>query len=93
MLKPLHDNVILKKEEVEKKTASGIILTDSSAKEPAVAKVVAVGEGKEKDGKRIPVCVCVNDRVVYKEYAGSKLEYEDEEYLIVSENDILAVIE
>ena len=93
MLKPLHDNVILKKEEVEKKTASGIILTDSSAKEPAVARVIAVGEGTELDGKLKPVCVQVNDQVVYKEYAGTKLEYQSEEYLIVSEKDILAVIE
>lgn len=93
MLKPLHDNVILKKLEAEKKTASGIILTDNSAKAPMIAKVVAVGDGKVVNDKKEPVCVKVDDHVVYKEYAGTKFEYEDEEYLILSEDDILAVVE
>ncbi|MEF9961944.1 MAG: co-chaperone GroES [Erysipelotrichaceae bacterium] len=93
MLKPLHDNVILKKEEVEKKTASGIILTDVTDKQPAVAKVVAIGSGKVVDGKVQEISVKVNDMVVYKEYSGTKVEFNSEEYLIVSQDDILAIVE
>ncbi|MEG1702310.1 MAG: co-chaperone GroES [Erysipelotrichaceae bacterium] len=93
MLKPLHDNVILKKEEVEKKTASGIILTDVTDKQPAVAKVVAIGSGKVVDGKVQEIGVKVNDMVVYKEYSGTKVEFNSEEYLIVSQDDILAIVE
>ncbi|MEF9968441.1 MAG: co-chaperone GroES [Longicatena sp.] len=93
MLKPLQDNVILKREEVEKKTASGIILTDTSEKQPALAKVIAVGSGKIVNDKVVPIEVKVNDLVVYKEYAGTKVEYLKEEYLIVSQDDILAIVE
>lgn len=85
MLKPLHDNVILKKEEAEKKTASGIILTGAGEKQPSVATVVAIGpECKAK--------VTENDRVVYKEYSGTKVNMNDIEYIIIEEEDILAVV-
>ena len=94
MLKPLHDNVILEKEEVEKKTASGIILSEAAKEEPSISKVVAVGEGVYDDnGKLQPVKVKVNDRVVYKKYSTTEFKMDEKEYLIVSEKDILAVVE
>ncbi len=94
MLKPLHNNVILEKEEVEKKTASGIILSDATKETPSIGKVVAVGEGLVDDkGILQPVKVKINDRVVYKKYATTEFKFKDKEYLIVSEKDILAIIE
>jgi len=66
MLKPLHDNVVLKKEKVEQKTASGIILTGDVKEEPSYATVVAVGEGAYVDGKKVPLTVKVGDKVVFK---------------------------
>jgi len=93
MLKPLYDNVVLEKEEVENKTSSGIILNAADKDQPSIAKVVAVGDGKLTDGKKVPLQVKVNDRVVYKEYSATKIEYESKEYLIISEENILAVVE
>ena len=93
MLKPLYDNVVLEKEEVENKTSSGIILNAADKDQPSIAKVVAVGDGKLTDGKKLPLQVKVNDRVVYKEYSATKIEYESKEYLIISEENILAVVE
>ena len=93
MLRPLYDNVVLKRKEVEKKTASGIILTDTSKNTPCIGEIVAVGNGKLVEDKYVPLTVKVGDTVVYKEYATTMVKYENEEYLIVSESDILAVIE
>jgi Co-chaperonin GroES (HSP10) len=93
MLKPLHDNVVLEKEEIENKTSSGIILNAADKDQPSIAKVVAVGDGKLVDGKKVPLQVKVNERVVYKEYSTTKIEYEGKEYLVISEEDILAVVE
>ena len=88
MIKPLHDNVVLKKDEAakEKKTASGIILTDTKDNTPSYARVIAKGEKCE-------TTIEVGSQVVYKEYTGTKVKLEDEEYIIVAEEDILAVIE
>lgn len=86
MLKPLHKNVILKKEEAEKKTASGIILTETEKQRPSVATVVAIG--KDADAK-----IKENDQVVYKEYSGTKVKLDEVEYIIIEDEDILAVIE
>ena len=85
MIKPLHDNVILKKEEVENKTSSGIILTTETKKEPGVAKVVALGPDCKADIKE-------NDKVVYKEYSGTNIKVNDVEYIVIEEKDILACI-
>ncbi|HHU56521.1 MAG TPA: co-chaperone GroES [Acholeplasmataceae bacterium] len=93
MLKPLHDNVVLKKEKVEQKTASGIILTGDVKEEPSYATVVAVGEGAYVDGKKVPLTVKVGDKVVFKKYSTTEVKIEEEEYLIISEKDILAIIE
>lgn len=85
MIKPLHDNVILNKEEVENKTSSGIILTTEAKKVPSVATVVAIGpECKAK--------IKENDKVVYKEYSGTNINIDEVEYIVISEKDILAYI-
>lgn len=93
MLKPLHDNVVLKKEKEENKTASGIILSDKPKELPSFARVVAVGEGIIVDGKLVLPPVKVNDRVIFKKYGGTEVEFENQEYLIVSSKDILAIVE
>lgn len=93
MLKPLHDNVVLKKEKVEKVTASGIIVTSGVPEEPDYATVVAVGSGKYVDGKLVPLTVKENDKVVYKKYSTTTVKHNDEEYLIIAEKDILAIVE
>ena len=87
MLKPLHKNVILKKEKAEKetKTASGIILTDNSKNKPSYDTVVAIGPESEAEIK-------VDDKVVYKEYSGTDVKLDEEEFIIVEDEDILAVI-
>ena len=87
MLKPIHKNVILKKEKAEKetKTASGIILTDNSKNKPSYATVVAIGPESEAEIK-------VDDKVVYKEYSGTDVKLDEEEFIIVEDEDILAVI-
>lgn len=85
MLKPLHKNVILKKEEEEKKTASGIILTETAKSKPSVAVVVAIGNDADVNIKE-------NDKVVYKEYSGTKVTLDEVEYIIIEDEDILAVI-
>ncbi len=87
MLKPLHDNVILKKEEVENKTASGIILTTETKNQPSIGIVVAVGEDvKNKEAYQ------AGDKVVYKEYSGTKVTVDDEDYIVIADKDILAVL-
>lgn len=92
MLKPLHDNVVLKKEKAEMKTASGIILTGDAKEEPNFANVIAIGEGVYVDGKLVPMSVKVGDKVVYKKYSTTEFKIDDEEYLVISEKDILAVV-
>lgn len=87
MLKPLHDNVVLKKEKIEKetKTASGIILTEKDKKTPSYATVVAIGPKCKADIKEM-------DKVVYKEYSGTNVTIDNEEFILVEDEDILAVI-
>ncbi|MDF9824909.1 chaperonin GroES [Breznakia sp. PF5-3] len=92
MFEPLHDNVILVKEEVENKTSSGIILSGSPKETPSIATVVACGKGKFVDGKLVPLQVKEGDKVVYKEYAATSITYEDKDYSIVAEESILAIL-
>lgn len=92
MLEPLYGNVLLKKEVEEKTTKSGIILSDTSKEKPSLAKVIACGEGRIEDGKVVPMKVKKDDVVVFKKYSGMEFEYENENYLIVSEEDILAIV-
>ena len=93
MIVPLLDRVLLEKVEAEKKTASGIILAETSKEKPSMATVVAVGPGKEEDGNLIPVGLKVGQTVIFKQYAGTDVKYEDKDYLIVESKDILAIIE
>lgn len=91
---PLGGNVLVKPLQEESKTASGIVLPDTVDKEkPQKGKVVAVGTGKiTDDGKKIPFNVKVGDIVIFKKYSPDEIEIEDNEYLIMSEDDILAII-
>ena len=93
MLRPLHDNVVLKKEKVENKTASGIVLTGDVKEQPSIATIVTVGEGSKVDGVLVPLAVRVGEKVVYKKYSTTEFKFDDEEYLIIRENDILAIVE
>lgn len=93
MFKPLHDYVLLEKVEAEKMTASGIILSEIAKEQPTIGLVSAVGEGKMIDGKVWPMSVSPGNRVVYKKYAGTEVKLDDKNYVLVSENDILGIIE
>lgn len=88
-LRPLQDRVLLKQEKAESKTASGIILPEAAQEKTQTAKVEAVGTGTEKE----PISVKVGDRVIYDRYAGTQVKIEGEEYLIVKNSDIIAVVE
>lgn len=93
MIKPLYNHVVLELIEAEKKTASGIILPDKSNEQPAIGKIIAVGSGKVVDGKTIPLQVKEQDKVVYKKYATTEVKLDGKSYYIVSEDDILAIVE
>mgnify|MGYP005936686551 FL=1 len=82
-----------KEEKAEEKTASGIILTDKNTEKPTVGKVLAVNNGHEVDGKHVECCVKVNDRVIYEKYGGTEVKIDGQEYLLVPESKIMAVIE
>lgn len=91
-LKPLGDRVVLKLVEQEEKTRGGILLPDTAKEKPQKGDVLAVGTGKVLDsGERIPLDVKVGDKVIFARYSGTEVKVEGEEYLIVSERDILAV--
>ncbi len=95
-LRPLADRVVIKRlEEEEVKTPGGIIIPDTAKEKPQKGEVVAVGPGRldEKGEKRIPLEVKVGDKVLFSKYAGSEVKIDGEEYLIMREDDILAVIE
>lgn len=93
MIKPLMDRVVLKMVEVEETTKSGIVLAGAAKEKPQVAEVIAVGPGGIIDGNEVTMCVKVGDKVVFTKYAGTEVKYEGEEYVVVSQKDILAVIE
>ena len=92
-LKPLHDRVILKATEPEEKTKGGIILTGNSKEKPEMAEVVAVGPGGMVDGKEVGMVVKVGDKVLTSKYSGTEVKVDGEEYTIVRQNDILAIVE
>lgn len=92
-LKPLLDRVVLKSTEAEETTKSGIILTGSAKEKPVVSEVVAVGPGGIVDGKEVTMYVEAGDKVVISNYAGTEVKLDGEEYKIVRQNDILAVVE
>ncbi len=93
-LRPLSDRVVVQVLEQEEKTASGIYLPDTAKEKPQQGKVIAVGPGKvAQNGERIPMTVKPGDKVLFAKYAGTEVKLGAEEYLIMSENDILAVVE
>lgn len=92
-LVPLGDRVVLKQLAAEETTKSGIVLPGQNKEKPQQAEVIAVGPGGVVDGKEIKMEVKVGDQVVYSKYAGSEIKLEDEEYIIVKQNDILAIIQ
>ncbi len=93
MLKPLQDNVVIQKSKEEVKTASGIILSDKPKDEPSIGIVLEVGPGKEVDGKITSMNIEKGQKVIYKRYGGTEVTLNSEEYLIISINDILAIVE
>lgn len=93
-LRPLHDRVIVQRIEEENKTPGGIIIPDTAKEKPQQGKVIAVGNGKLlDDGKIVPLTVKEGDRVLFSKYAGTEVKIEGEEFLIMREDDILAIIE
>ena len=92
-LKPLSDRVVIKHLEAEEKTQSGIILTGAAKEKPQEAVVVAVGPGGIVDGEKVEMQVKVGDKVIYSKYAGTEVSLDKEEYVIVRQGDILAIVE
>ncbi len=92
-LKPLSDRVILKAVEPEETTKGGLILTSASKEKPEMAEVVAVGPGGVVDGKEVVMTVKVGDKVLTSKYSGTEVKVDGEEYTIVRQNDILAIVE
>ena len=92
-LVPLGDRVVLKQLVAEETTKSGIVLPGQAQEKPQQAEVVAVGPGGMVDGKEVKMEVAVGDQVIYSKYAGTNVEIDDEEYIIVKQDDILAICE
>ena len=92
-IKPLGDRVVIKNLEAEETTKGGIILTNSAKEKPVMAEVLAVGPGGNVDGKEITMNVSVGQKVIYSKYAGTEVKLDGEEYIIVRQSDILAVVE
>jgi len=92
-IKPLGDRVVIKNLEAEETTKGGIILTNCAMEKPVMAEVLAVGPGGNVDGKEIKMNVEVGQKVIYSKYAGTEVKLEGEEYIIVRQSDILAVVE
>jgi len=92
-LSPLGDRVVLKQLEAEETTKSGIVLPGGSKEKPQQAEVIAVGPGGVVDGKEVKMQVKVGQKVIYSKYAGTEVKLDDEEFIIVKQNDVLAVVE
>ena len=92
-IKPLGDRVVIKKLEAETTTKSGILLTGTAKEQPQEAEVVAIGPGAMDEGKRVPMDVEVGNKVLYSKYAGTDVKVDGEEYIILKQDDILAIVE
>ncbi len=93
-IRPLNDRILVKRVEEEKKTKGGIIIPDSAKEKPAEGKVIAAGHGKQNDkGERVALEVKAGDTVLFSKYSGTEVKLEGEEYLIMREDDVLAIIE
>lgn len=92
-LKPLGDRVVLQQLDAEETTKSGIVLPGKAQEKPQQAEVIAVGPGGMVDGKEIKMEVNVGDKVIYSKYAGTEVKLEDEEFVVVRQSDIVAIVE
>ncbi len=92
-IKPLGDNVVIKATMAEETTKSGIVLASTAKEKPQIAEVVAVGPGGLVDGKEVKMYVTVGQKVVFTKYSGTEIKLDGEEYIILRQSDILAVIE
>ena len=93
-IRPLHDRVIVKRLEEERKTASGIVIPDNAAEKPDQGQILAVGPGKrDENGKHVALDVKVGDRVLFGKYAGQTVKVDGEELLVMREEDIMGVVE
>jgi chaperonin GroES len=93
-IRPLHDRVIVKRLDEEKKTASGIVIPDTAAEKPDQGEVTAIGRGKRADdGKLIPIDLKVGDRVLFAKYSGQTVRVKGDELLVMREEDVMGVVE
>jgi len=92
-VKPLSDQVLIKPLDQEQTTSSGIVIPDTAKQKPQQGEVVAVGPGKLVDNARVPLEIKVGDKVYYKKWGGNEIKIEGEDYLLVKEEDILAIID
>ena len=93
MIKPVLDRILIKMEEAEETTKSGIILSSGSQEKPQIAEVIAVGPGGIVDGKEVKMYIKKGDRVITNKYTGTNVKYEGEEYIIIKQDDVLAIVE
>jgi chaperonin GroES len=93
-IRPLHDRILVERLEEQEVRRGGIIIPDTAKEKPQEAKVVAVGNGKvTEDGKKIPLDVKAGDRILFGKYSGSEVKIDDKDYLILREEDVLAILE
>ncbi|OLC17791.1 MAG: co-chaperone GroES [Candidatus Rokubacteria bacterium 13_1_40CM_69_27] len=93
-IRPLHDRILVERLEEQEVRRGGIIIPDTAKEKPQEAKVIAVGNGKvTEDGKKIPLDVKAGDRILFGKYSGSEVKIDDKEYLILREEDVLAILE
>ena len=93
-IRPLHDRILIKRQEEKETRKGGIIIPDSAKEKPQEGKVIAVGNGKvNDDGKKIPLDVKTGDKILFGKYSGSEVTLDDEEYLILREEDVLCILE
>ena len=92
-IRPLHDRVIVRRKEEERTTAGGIVIPDSATEKPNWGEIVAAGPGKKSKGETQPLDVKVGDTVLFGQFSGTKIKYEGEELLVMSEDDLMAVLD
>ena len=92
-IKPLEDRIVVKANEAEQKTASGLVIPDTAKEKPQEGTVLAVGPGRFENGNRLPLDIKIGDVVLYSKYGGTEVKYNNEEYLVLSSRDVLAIIE
>lgn len=92
-LKPLADKLVVKMQEAEESTKSGIILTAAAKEKPQIAKVIAVGPGGIVDGKEVQMTVSIGDKIVMNKYSGSEIKLDEDVYVIIKMSDVLAIVE